>query len=124
MTKLPNPFRTLLIVAALGWGISTASAVTTPYVITSGGTETFRIKWDTHTGFAQAGALVLTKVSGVGPSPVVTVCTDVGGTLIGSDTYYYDQPDVFNNHDGIRPTWGSGNQNSPPNPINLASASA
>lgn len=117
--------RSLALASAVAWSISEArAALTTAYTFSNGGTENFLLTWDTHTGFAAAGALRMTDQTHPGHPSFLTVCTDVGATVIPSDTYLYDSPTVFNGHDGIRPTWGSGNQNSPPNAVNMANASA
>jgi hypothetical protein len=118
--------KALALVCASAWSVSAGhAAVTTSYTIADGGSEPFKMTWDTHTGVAFAGALSFTKVSGIGPSGFLTVCTDIGAVLSPGFPYLYDSnPAIFNGHDGIRPTWGAGNQNSPPNPVNQANAAA
>jgi hypothetical protein len=74
--------------------------------------DSFNITWDGMTENALAGGILLTKVSGDAsmPSSILTVCTDIGGTLLLGRTYGYSASTPFAGQSGVNPTWGAGNQ--------------
>ena len=92
--------------------IETSPAAFVDYAISSGGLNSFNITWDGMTENALAGGIVLTKVSGDAsmPSSILTVCLDIGGTLLLGRTYGYSASTPFAGQSGINPTWGAGNQ--------------
>ncbi len=100
----------MLLKTVLGMAVAlgTQAHASTTFQIGNGGLETFNLTWDNHTENALAGAIILTKVSGTLPT-TVSVCTDIGGTVFLGGNYVYSDPLVFNNQDGLVPTWGSGN---------------
>ena len=99
-----------------------AAMATTPYIINNGGSQAVVVTWDTHgPSLVQAGALLMTPTAH--PSAAfLTVCTDIGATIVPGSTYYYDPPAVFNGHDGIRPDWGAGNATGLNNQANATAA--
>lgn len=91
------------------FGISQASAaMTETFRIDNGGLDTFGLTWDTHSESALVGGITLTRVSGSIPT-INSVCTDIGATVYLGQDYIYSAPTVFNNQDGILPSWGAGN---------------
>src|SRR6266571_3196241 len=80
MKKCGNLIKALVLVCVSAWGVSAGHAAITSYSIADGGSEAFKLTWDTHTGVAFAGALSFTKLSGPGPNSFMTVCTDIGAT--------------------------------------------
>ena len=89
-------------------GVSQAGATTT-FQIGNGGLETFNLTWDGHSeNGALAGGISLTRI-GSGIPSFNSVCTDIGGTLYLESQYVYSDATVFQNQDGIRPSWGAGN---------------
>ena len=98
---------------ALTWGLNQARASLTTFTIDNGGLESFNLNWDGNPeNGALAGGILLTHVSGSIPT-LSSVCTDIGGTVYLGQSYIYSEPTVFNNQDGIRPSWGAGNQGIP-----------
>ena len=90
----------------------TSRAAFVNYSVGSGGLDSFNITWDGTTENAVAGALVFTKVSGDAgmPDSFLTVCTDIGGTLLLGRSYGYSASTPFDGQSGVNPTWGAGNQ--------------
>ena len=90
----------------------------------NGGLSPFNITWDGTTVNTAAGAFVLTKVSGDAsmPSSVLTVCLDIGGTLLLGTSYGYSAATPFAGQSGINPLWGSGNQGGLNNSANAMAA--
>src|ERR1043166_5368782 len=80
--------RSLALASAVAWSISEArAALTTAYTFSNGGTENFLLTWDTHTGFAAAGALSSTDTPHPAPQSFLTVCTPVGATVMPGAPY-------------------------------------
>jgi hypothetical protein len=92
---------------------SRASTIET-FTIGNGGLETFNLTWDGHNESALAGGITLTRVSGSIPT-FTTLCTDIGATVYLGYNYNYSTPTVFNNQDGLLPSWGAGNAGIPIN---------
>jgi len=84
----------------------------------------FDVNWDGKTASTVAGAIVMTKVSGDAsmPSSFLTVCLDIGGTLLLGTTYGYSASTPFAGQSGINPLWGAGNQSGLNNSANAAAA--
>jgi len=94
------------------------------YSASSGGLDSFNITWDAKTGATTAGAIVLTKVSGDAsmPNSILTVCLDIGGTLLLGRSYSYSAATPFAGQNGINPLWGYGNQGGLNNSANAIAA--
>ncbi|HEX5222394.1 MAG TPA: hypothetical protein VFZ59_22765 [Verrucomicrobiae bacterium] len=86
--------------------------------------STFGVTWDTKTGATVAGAILLTKSSGDAsmPGSFLTVCLDIGGTLLMNRTYGYSASTPFAGQSGINPLWGSGNADGLKNSANAMAA--
>ena len=86
--------------------------------------STFGVSWDTKTGFTVAGAIAMTKSSGDAsmPDSFLTVCLDIGGTLLMAKTYGYSASTPFAGQSGINPLWGSGNGGGLNNSANATAA--
>lgn len=71
-----------------------------------------------------AGGLLMTKMSGDAsmPNSFLTVCLDIGGTLLLGTSYGYSASTPFANQSGINPLWGSGNQGGLNNSANAMAA--
>jgi hypothetical protein len=117
------------VLLVLAWGGINARAAYVNYVIGNGGLETFNITWDGTTENALAGGIKLTQpsASGLGhqgglPQTYFSVCTDIGGTLFLGYSYGYSQPQVFNGHNGVDPSWGTDNRYALASAANAASA--
>jgi len=78
----------------------------------SGGLSGFNVTWDGNIVSTVAGAIVMTKDSGDAsmPNSFLTVCLDIGGTLLLGTSYGYSASTPFAGQSGINPLWGSGNQ--------------
>ena len=115
---------TAAVALVAAWFAHTANAAFVNYQIGNGGLETFNITWDGNTENALAGGIRLTRMGGEAgmPGNYVTVCTDVGATLYLGSTYGYSSPAEFLGQDGIRPTWGAGNQSASTGNANAATA--
>ena len=86
--------------------------------------STFNVTWDTNTRLTVAGAIALTKSSGDAsmPNSLLTVCLDIGGTLLMGKTYGYSASTPFAGQSGINPLWGSGNEGGLNNSANAMAA--
>lgn len=86
--------------------------------------STFGVTWDAKERLTVAGAIVLTKSSGDAsmPDSFLTVCLDIGGTLLLGKTYGYSASTPFAGQSGINPLWGSGNQDGLNNSANAMAA--
>ncbi len=109
MNKAKRAARTLAIALAALWGVTQVQASVETFQIASGGLETFNVNWDTHLNEnVLAGGITMMQVACSIPT-FTTICTDIGGTVYLGYQYVYSDPQVFNNQDGIRPSWGAGN---------------
>jgi hypothetical protein len=109
MKKSRYVLQTLALAVATVWGVSQAQAAYETFQIGNAGLETFGLAWDGHSESALAGGISLARVSGGSIPSFNTVCTDIGGTVYLGSQYGYSAPTVFNNQDGIVPSWGTGN---------------
>lgn len=91
-------------------GVSRAAFV--DYAAYNSGMGPFNVTWDGTTANTVAGALRLDKVSGDPsmPNSFLTVCLDIGGTLLLGRSYGYTASTPFAGQSGINPLWGAGNQ--------------
>lgn len=118
--------RAATLVFGVGCSLSTVHAQSTgpaSYTVNSGGLESFDLRIDT-TSFSGALAGAISLVNSTPGNSFLSVCTDISGTLYLGGTYSYAAPVSFQNQQGIDPTWGAANANSPPNPVVTADAVA
>jgi hypothetical protein len=113
MRKSKFLIQTLAVALAATLGLSQAQAAYETFQIGNGGLESFGLTWDGHSESALAGGITLTRVSGGTIPSFVSVCTDIGGTVYLGSQYGYSAPTVFNNQDGVVPSWGAGNAGIP-----------
>lgn len=102
----------LATVVAFSTGVETTWAAFVNYSVSGGGFGGVNVTWDGTTVDTPAGGLVLSKVSGDAsmPQTILSVCIDIGGTLILGRSYGYSAPTSFEGQSGFNPTWGAGNQ--------------
>lgn len=116
MTKLNRANKgwivTPLIACLLLFSIGNSRGAFVDYAAQNSGVGPFTVTWDGTTVNTVAGALRLDKVSGDAgmPNTILTVCLDIGGTLLLGRSYGYSASTPFSGQSGINPLWGAANQ--------------